>query len=49
MSSVKERVKATEGRYGVRGPSTYARIAEIKLGRTNIQQRLMVTCKDLSK
>ena len=49
MSSVKKRVKAMEGRYGVRGPGTYARIAEIKSGRANIQQGLTATCKDLSK
>ena len=38
--------KSTEETPRGKGPSTYARIADITLGRTNFQQGLVTTCKD---
>jgi hypothetical protein len=37
---------STEGAPRGKGPSTYARIAEITSGRANSQQGLETTCKD---
>ena len=37
---------STEGTPRGKGPSTYARIAEITSGRANSQQGLATTCKD---
>ena len=42
-----EASKCTEGTLRGRGPSTYARIAEIMSGKAIFQQGLATTCKDL--
>ena len=41
-----EASKRTRGTLRGRGPSAYARIAEIMSGRANFQQGLVTTCQD---